>query len=254
MAHETVTLKIKRGAGKGESTWEEFSVPLSPNANVISCLMEIRKNPVTKSGQKTTPVAWDSCCLEEVCGACTMVINGRARQACSTMINGPHGIAKNGETITIEPMTKFPRVRDLVVDRSKMFDALKRVKAWIQIDGSHELGPGPKVAPKDQEIMYPLSRCMTCGCCVEACPNYNDHSPFIGPFAISLVRMYNMHPSGKMHAGERLDAIMSEGGIADCGKAQNCVKVCPKAIPLTESIAVMGRETLKRALFGWLLK
>jgi succinate dehydrogenase / fumarate reductase iron-sulfur subunit len=56
-----------------------------------------------------------------------------------------------------------------------------------------------------------------------------------------------------MHAGERLDAIMGVGGIADCGKAQNCVKVCPKGIPLTESIAVMGRETLKRALFGWLL-
>ncbi len=254
MAQETVILKVKRGSGTGESSWEEFSVPLSPNSNVISCLMEIRKNPVTTGGQKTTPVAWDSCCLEEVCGACTMVVNGRARQACSTMINGPHGIAKNGETITIEPMTKFPRVRDLVVDRSKMFDALKRVKAWIQIDGSHELGVGPRVSPKDQEIMYPLSRCMTCGCCVESCPNYNDHSPFIGPFAISLVRMYNMHPSGKMHAGERLDSIMSEGGIADCGKAQNCVKVCPKAIPLTESIAVMGRETLKRALFGWRFK
>jgi succinate dehydrogenase / fumarate reductase iron-sulfur subunit len=135
-----------------------------------------------------------------------------------------------------------------------MFEDLKRVHAWIQIDGSHEIGPGPRVSPEDQEVMYPLSRCMTCGCCVEACPNYNDRSPFMGPQVISLVRLYNLHPSGKMHAGERLDALMGEGGIADCGKAQNCVKVCPKGIPLTESIAVMGRATLKRALFGWLLR
>ena len=102
--------------------------------------------------------------------------------------------------------------------------------------------------------MYPLSRCMTCGCCVEACPNYNDRSDFMGPQVISLARLYNMHPSGKMQAGMRLDALMGEGGIADCGKAQNCVQVCPKNIPLTESISVMGRATLKRALFGWLLK
>ena len=250
MAEQTVRLKIKRGSGRGDSHWEDFVVPLRPNMNVISCLQEIQKNPVTADGTKTTPVNWDSSCLEEICGACTMVINGRARQSCSTLISQ---IAPDGETITLEPMTKFPRVRDLVVDRSRMFEALKTVRAWIPIDGSHEIGTGPKVAPRDQEIMYPLSRCMTCGCCVEACPNYNDHSPFMGPQVISIVRLYNMHPSGRVNAGERLDALMGDGGIADCGKAQNCVKVCPKNIPLTESIAVMGRETFKRALFGWLL-
>lgn len=251
MAEQTTSLKIRRGEGSRESRWEEFRVPKLPMMNVISCLMEIQKNPVTSDGRATTPVQWDAACLEEVCGSCTMIINGRPRQACSALV---HELSPNGETIVVEPMRKFPRVRDLVVDRAKMFDALKRTRAWIVIDGSHQLGAGPRVSQEDQEVMYPLSRCMTCGCCVEACPNYNDSSDFMGPQVISLARMYNMHPSGKMQAGMRLDAIMGEGGIADCGKAQNCVQVCPKGIPLTESIAVMGRETLKRALFGWLLK
>jgi succinate dehydrogenase / fumarate reductase iron-sulfur subunit len=247
----TITLKIKRGDGDGPSRWEEFKVARQPMMNVISCLMEIQKNPVTADGKPTTPVNWDSACLEEVCGSCTMVINGRVRQACSALVKE---LAPGDETITVAPMTKFPRVRDLVVDRRRMFDALKRTRAWIQVDGSHALGAGPKVSQEDQEVMYPLSRCMTCGCCVEACPNYNDRSDFMGPQVISLARLYNMHPSGKMQAGMRLDALMGEGGIADCGKAQNCVQVCPKNIPLTESISVMGRATLKRALFGWLLK
>lgn len=251
MAEQTVHLKIKRGDGKGESRWEEFRVPLRPNMNVISCLQEIQKNPVTVDGRSTTPVNWDSSCLEEVCGACTMLINGRARQSCSALVQQ---VAPQGEVIVLEPMSKFPRVRDLVVDRQRMFNDLKRVRAWIQIDGSHEIGPGPKISPEAQEVMYPLSRCMTCGCCLEACPNYGDASPFMGPQIISITRLYNMHPSGKMQADERLEALMGEGGVADCGKAQNCVKVCPKGIPLTESIAVMGRETLKRALFGWLLR
>ncbi|MFO0610288.1 MAG: 2Fe-2S iron-sulfur cluster-binding protein, partial [Polyangiales bacterium] len=117
MATETVTLRIKRGDGAGASTWEEFKVPRKPQMNIISCLMEVQKNPVTAGGQATTPVNWDSSCLEEVCGACTMVINGRARQACSALVKE---LSPNGETIVVEPMTKFPRVRDLVVNRHRM--------------------------------------------------------------------------------------------------------------------------------------
>src|SRR4051794_24205462 len=59
--------------------WEEFHVERRPNANVISVLMQIQRSPVTADGKKTTPPAWDAACLEEVCGSCTMVINGTRR-------------------------------------------------------------------------------------------------------------------------------------------------------------------------------
>jgi succinate dehydrogenase / fumarate reductase iron-sulfur subunit len=95
---------------------------------------------------------------------------------------------------------------------------------------------------------------MTCGCCLEACPQVNGGSSFIGPAAINQVRLFNLHPSGKMHAAERLETLMGEGGIEGCGKAQNCVVACPKEIPLVDSIAAMGRATTKQLLFGWLLK
>jgi succinate dehydrogenase / fumarate reductase iron-sulfur subunit len=248
-----ITFRIKRSlTGKrDESVWEEFEVPWEPQMNIISALMAIQRHPATRDGKETPPVVWEQACLEEVCGSCTMLINGKTRQACTALVDA---LSPNGEPITIEPMTKFPLVRDLIVDRSRMFEHLKRAKAWIFIDGTHALGPGPRVAPEVQEDAYSLSRCMTCGCCVEACPNVNDSSSFMGPAVISQVRLFNMHPSGKMNANERLDAVMGEGGIADCGKAQNCVQVCPKEIPLTESLAVIGRDTMKRALFGWLLK
>ena len=47
--------------------------------------------------------------------------------------------------------------------------------------------------------------------------------------------------------GERLKPFMEEGGVTDCGNAQNCAAVCPKEIPLTESIALMGRKVVKQA-------
>ncbi|MFP4143504.1 MAG: succinate dehydrogenase iron-sulfur subunit, partial [Phycisphaeraceae bacterium] len=46
---------------------------------------------------------------------------------------------------------------------------------------------------------------------------------------------------------DRLDALMGPGGITDCGNAQNCVKACPKDVPLTEAIAHIGRQTTLHA-------
>jgi succinate dehydrogenase / fumarate reductase, iron-sulfur subunit len=246
-----VRLKVQRQDGPGEkSYWQEFELPWQPNMNVISALMGIQKHPVTAAGTATTPVVWESVCLEEVCGACTMRVNGRVRQSCSAMVDI---IAPEGQAITLQPMTKFPVVRDLVVDRSRMFEDLKRVHAWIRLDGSHELGPGPRQSQENQETAYPLSRCMTCGCCLEACPQVGPLSNFVGPAALNQVRLFNLHPSGAMHAGERLDAVMGDGGVEGCGKAQNCVEVCPKDIPLVDSIAAVGRDTTKRMLQKWLL-
>jgi succinate dehydrogenase iron-sulfur subunit len=250
-ASRVVKLRVKRQDGPGlRSYWEEFVVPWQPRMNVIGALMEIRRRPLTADGRKVTPVVWESACLEEVCGSCTMIVDGRVRQSCSALVDR---IAPAGETIVLQPMTKFPVVRDLVVDRSRMFDDLKRVKAWIELDGSHALGPGPRQSQENQERAYPLSRCMTCGCCLEACPQVSSSSPFVGPAALSQVRLFNLHPSGKLHAAQRLDAVMGAGGVEDCGKAQNCVEVCPKEIPLVDSIAAVGRETSKRLLLGWLL-
>jgi succinate dehydrogenase / fumarate reductase, iron-sulfur subunit len=246
-----VRLKVQRQDGPGQkSYWQEFELPWQPHMNVISALMEIQKRPVTASGEKTTPVVWESVCLEEVCGSCTMRVSGKVRQSCSAMVDA---IAPEGQTIVLQPMTKFPVVRDLVVDRSRMFEDLKRVHAWIQLDGSHEIGPGPRQSQENQETAYPLSRCMTCGCCLEVCPQVNGASDFVGPAALNQVRLFNLHPSGAMHAGERLDTVMGAGGVEGCGKAQNCVEVCPKDIPLVDSIASVGRDTTKRMIRKWLL-
>ena len=253
MSGGRVRLRVLRQDGPelpGTRRWEEFAVPVLPQMNVISALQQIQRDPVTADGKPVAPVAWESSCLEEVCGACTMVINGRVRQACSALVDQ---LAPKGEVISLAPMSKFPLVRDLVVDRSGMFESLKRVKAWIHLDGTHDQGPGPRESPGNQGVRYALSRCMSCGSCLEACPQVNERSSFVGPAAISQVRLFNLHPTGALQAGERLEAVMGDGGVADCGKAQNCVEVCPKEIPLVDSLAAVSRDTTLRMLRGWLL-
>jgi succinate dehydrogenase / fumarate reductase iron-sulfur subunit len=241
-----IVIRIKRQDGPDKPwRWEEFAVPWRPQMNLISCLQYIAANPITTDGRATTPPVWDSGCLEEVCGACTMLVNGRVRQSCSALVDT---LGRPGEPVTLEPMTKFPLVRDLWVDRSRLFEDLKRAKAWVPIDGTYDIGAGPPISQELQEVRYPLSRCISCGCCLEACPQYTAVNHFVGAAVISQVRLFNDHPIGAALKGERLDAMMEPGGVADCGKAGNCVEVCPKDIPLLESIAAVQRQSTVYAI------
>ncbi len=138
------------------------------------------------------------------------------------------------------------------------------MQAWIPADGYYDLGAGPRQSPEQQLRAYPLSECMSCGCCLEACPQYgkvevhptpgesDEHLAarrdatydveFIGAHAINQAVYYNSHPTGQMQKAARIEALMEPGGIQVCGNAQNCVAVCPKSIPLTTSIAKAGRD------------
>jgi succinate dehydrogenase / fumarate reductase iron-sulfur subunit len=106
---------------------------------------------------------------------------------------------------------------------------------------------------KKRQTAYELSKCMTCGVCLEVCPNINVNNNFMGAQAISQVRLFNLHPTGSMTKDERIKALMSDGGIQECGSSQNCVNACPKGIPLTTSIASMNREAtfqMFKSFFG----
>lgn len=234
---KTIHLRIKRqNSPQDQAYWEEFKIPYRANLNIISLLMQIQKDPVNVKGEKVSPVVYESNCLEEVCGACSMVINGIARQACSTLVDNL------GQPITLEPLDKFSVVRDLLVDRQTLFEALKKVKAWVEIDGTYDLGPGPKFSRKEQEKRYNLSRCMTCGVCAQSCPNYSLKGEFIGPHAVGQANLFNLHPVGKDNTEVRYKALMEPGGIMECGNSQNCVRACPKEIPLTSSLAELKKK------------
>lgn len=243
------------------SYWQTFDVEYAPSMNVTSVLQYIAAHPQTAVGQAVAPVAYDSNCLEEVCGACTMLINGHVRQACTALVEGL--LAKHPKQIELRPMSKFPVLRDLTVDRRRLFRALEKLQGWIPVDGYYDAGPGPRQSQEAQQQAYPLSKCMSCGCCLEACPQYtrvvlnqqteetNDKfkkredeafdAVFIGAHANNQVVLTNSHPTGRLTANQRIDGLIAPGGIQNCGKAANCQAVCPQEIPLMTSWARAGR-------------
>ncbi len=263
---------VLRQDGPGQpSYWQRFRVEYERDMNVISVLQKIAAMAHTADGREVAPVAWECNCLEEVCGACTMVVNGRVRQACTALVD--RLLEDRPAGIELGPMTKFPVVRDLVVDRCRMFHVLEKIEGWLPVDGYYDIGPGPRQSQEMQQRSYALSKCMTCGCCLETCPQYTKielprrdretdeqysarrraahDRAFMGAAAIAQVDLFNANPVGQMNSIARLDALLAEGGIQICGNAQNCAQVCPKEIPLTTSIARAGRAATLHTLRKW---
>jgi len=240
----TIKVEIKRQASPTEpARTEKFEIPYRPGMNVTSVLGEIACAPVTADGKETTAIAYDSNCLEEICGSCAMLINGQAKMACSALVDKLIGPEKD-QPLRLAPLSKFPVVRDLSVDRSVLFQNLKAVKAWVPIDGSYDLGAGPRQFPQIQEQRYPLSNCISCTICMEVCPQFNDSTSFVGAATIAQVKLFNMDPAGSVLKEERLRALAGDGGVQECGMAQNCVAACPKQLPLIEAISDVSRDVV----------
>lgn len=263
MSRKQLKIRIERQDHPSQAAyWQTFVLENELGLNMTSVLQRISARPVTEEGDRVTPVAYESGCLEEVCGSCTMRINGRVRQACSALVD--RLLEEDPSGIELRPMSKFPVVRDLCVDRYRMFRALERLECWIPVDGYYDMGGGPKQSVQQQEQNYPLSQCMSCGCCLEACPQYQQVSiqrqddetdkeyeqrrdeeldrHFIGAAPMSQAVLMNSNPTGQAMASQRLESLVGPGGIQNCGKAGNCQAVCPKAIPLMESWGRVNRS------------
>ena len=177
-----------------------------------------------------------------VCGSCAMNINGKVGMACSALVDklGAADQARSDEEV---PAGARPG--------GEPGAHVRRAQAGEGVDPARRhathLGPGPKMSQDQQAQRYVLSTCITCGSCFEACPQVSVNNNFLGAARHQPgERLFHLHPTGAMQRRRRLRGLMGKGGIQDCGKAQNCVAVCPKEIPLTNSIAQMNREVTKQ--------
>lgn len=229
--------------------WEELRVESRSGMTVADVLAAIERAPLTWKGSPAQPVAWESWCLDETCGACTMRIQGRARLACATRVDAV--VSRRG-ALVLEPLREFPLVRDLVVDRERMSDGVRRLETWIGAVGqpaASEL----VISPELSAARRALAACTSCGACLDACPQVSQRSEFVGAALIARAELALLHPLGALERTRRAERLMAPGGVAECGKAQLCAEVCPRGVPLVDALQQASGATTRRFLLGWLL-
>ena len=237
---KTAYIKMKRQASPIDYPyWEKFQLEYGDDDTILSLLIRL-ENPADNS----VPVHHECNCKEEMCGTCTIRINGIPRLSCSTLVADlPASSLRN--PIILEPLNKFAVIRDLTVDRSRISQSLSKVKNWVVTD--EFFGSKAEYAQEMQHEMYSYAKCINCGSCYDACPRTSkSQSRYIGPSAIAHVVTMNDHPLGKESSKERLESIMENDGVSKCGKAMVCEKVCPKKVPLVRSITRANREAVHK--------
>ncbi len=181
------------------------------------------------------PIEYSCSCLQGICGACAMVINSEPKLACKTFLNEEIMVVKYDQ-ITIEPLSKFPLVKDLKVDRSILFDVMKDCELWLENDSEYD--------PKELDFEYEMSLCLMCGCCTEVCPNYKL-GDFVGTqVAVSASKLVNQE-SDEEHL-KNIKNKYKKRFFSHCVKSTSCEDVCPMEIPTQRAISKMNRKSVWR--------
>ena len=207
--------------------WETFDYNGPEDASVAAVLDYINYNDdiETDAGERTTRIIWDCSCLQGICGACAMVINGRPALACETLLRD-----LNCDELVLRPLRKFPVIRDLMVDRSSIQENLRKSGMFIgEYSGSDS---------REHEQQYSVSKCLKCGLCLEVCPNYTDGKTFFGAAFANDCYVVASRSSGKAGDIRKTYAEHFENG---CSKSLSCMDVCPMKIQTIASMAKMNR-------------
>ena len=182
----------------------------------INCQTDYRD----EQGNAVGTIFWEAGCLQKKCGACAMLINHRPALACDSFLKD--AVSKNNNEIILEPLSKFPVVKDLVTDRSVLFENLKTLQVWG--------GENAEIREKDLDRAYDASRCLQCGCCLEVCPNYRPGNSFFG--AAGYAPQARLIATYTEEEQKRLRQLYQKHIYNGCGKALSCMKVCPAKIDL----------------------
>jgi succinate dehydrogenase / fumarate reductase iron-sulfur subunit len=222
-------VKIKRQKSVNEASyWQSFSYEGAKHVTVSAVLdaLNYTDDLFDVEGNPATRIRWECSCMQAVCGGCAMVINGVPALACATFAD-----EVKGKELVIEPLSKFPVVADLIVDRSVIYENLLHAKAYLE--------SGVKNEKRQHKQQYSVAKCLKCGLCLEVCPNYHPGGEFFG--AVLANESYLLDSQSTDKNPSLIHEYKKHFG-AGCSKALSCQTVCPVGIETLTSMMRMNRK------------
>jgi succinate dehydrogenase / fumarate reductase iron-sulfur subunit len=241
----SVILRVWRQAGPGQpGRFAEYPAKhLNPDMSFLE-MLDVVNDELTVKGEE--PIAFAHDCREGICGACSLVIDGKP--------HGPHrGVAScqtylrsfaDGAVITVEPFRarSFPVIKDLVTDRSA-FDRIQQAGGFITARAGSAPDANSILVPKlSADLAMDAAQCIGCGACVAACKNASAML-----FVAAKASHLGLLPQGQPERDRRVLAMVQTAdamGFGGCTNQYECSAVCPKLIS-HDFIARLNRDYIK---------
>lgn len=225
------TLHVRRFDPESEQApaWVAYQVPWVPSMTVIQALEHLWDRGVY--------VAFRSNCREFTCGSCAMVINGKPGLACDTALR---------DGTRIEPLGRYPVIRDLVVDTGAVPEKWQRLALWPHRRGEVIVHVPPRVQADHAHI---YARCIECYACLDACPaSDSEAATFDGPMWMLQLARSAAHP---LDGQDRL--AQAEGrGVWECVSCFECADACPIGLSPGTEIHKLRHRILVERIRSWL--
>ncbi len=233
VAGEQLLMRIRRFNPERDKQphWQTYSVPVGPTDRVLDALNYVKWH---LDGTLT----YRRSCAHGICGSDAMRINGVNRLACKVLVRDV------GDEVTVEPLKALPQLKDLLVDMEPFFDGLRSIKPWLITEGPEPTRERLQ-SPQEREVFDTTTKCILCAACTGSCPVYWTDQSYVGPAAIVNTHRF-VFDSRDTGTEEHLEVMNSRHGVWRCRTIFNCTDACPRGIPVTQSIAEVKREIVRR--------
>ncbi len=218
--------------GTTEERTDRFIVEVGERTTVLDALVQVQ-------AEADPTLAFRYACRVGMCGSCAMVVNGRERWTCRTLLS-----RLGGDRVSIRPLYHFPLVRDLVVDMAPLTERMTALgAAFVPSDDGEGFARISPAAPERSDIDSSIE-CIGCGACLSACSLVGSAPGFLGP--APLLRAFTLVRDSRDGARDaRLLRLLGEDGIYRCHTHFDCVEVCPMGLAPTAGILALKRLALR---------
>ena len=232
-----ITLQIQRYNPEADKQphFKDYQVQVQPTDRVLDALMQV------KNYQDGT-LAFRKSCAHGVCGSDAMIINGRERLACKTLVQD---VAEaDGTVVKIEPLKHLPLLRDLMVQQDEFFARWRKVKPFLINEESVKEKERVQ-SPAERAVFDDPTKCILCASCYSACPILDGkNTAFIGPAALAQAARFIFDSRDRGFA-QRLEVLDHPDGVWACENHFQCTRVCPRGIKITKNINLSKRRITK---------
>ena len=226
-----VNLDIYRQNPERSSRRQTYNVEVQPTDRILDALMHISRNVDGTLGFRRS-------CAHGICGSDAMRISGKERLACKTLIR--EVAEKDGDTITIDPLSSMKIQKDLMVDQSKFLAKFRSVEPFLK---PKETPPGSAEyiqSAEARKLIDEATKCINCGACYSACPVLAAKPNFVGPAALVAAARF-VFDSRDKGLPERLRILNHPDAAWSCENHFNCTRVCPRGIKVTKLINLIKK-------------